>query len=143
MIGQWLWLSWQSGCFRLQRSDPRFESSHRQFLYYKLYLGKSCIEKAKIKKKRPGMARFYTSQQDPLSYLGSGCGAVGRVVALDTRDPWFEFSHQQYYLLSTILKSKQHRFGDDQSSSSASGDVCSLFLTVHNSSRLGSIACDP
>ena len=27
--------------------------------------------------------------------LGRGCGAVDRVVALDTRDPWFESRHQQ------------------------------------------------
>ena len=38
--------------------DPRFESSHRQYyLQYQLYL-KNCIEKTKIKKKRPGMAQF-------------------------------------------------------------------------------------
>ena len=38
-------------------------------------------------------------------YLGNGCGAVGRVVASDTRDPRFESSHWQYFLLSTALKS--------------------------------------
>ena len=27
---------------------------------------------------------------------GSGYGAVGRVVASDTRDPWFESSHRQF-----------------------------------------------
>ena len=36
--------------------------------------------------------------------MGSGCGAVGRVVASNTRDPRFESSHRQYYLLSTLLK---------------------------------------
>ena len=27
--------------------------------------------------------------------LGRGCGAVGRAVASDTRDPWFKSGHQQ------------------------------------------------
>ena len=36
--------------------------------------------------------------------LGSGCGAVGRAVASDTRDPRFECSHQNFYLLSYVLK---------------------------------------
>ena len=31
---------------------------------------------------------------------GSRCGSVGRVVASDTRDPWFEFNHWQ--ILCTI-----------------------------------------
>ena len=35
---------------------------------------------------------------------GSGCGAVGRVVASDTRDPRFESSHWQIYLLSIVVK---------------------------------------
>ena len=35
---------------------------------------------------------------------GSGCGAVGRAVASDTRDPQFESSHWQLYRLSTVLK---------------------------------------
>ena len=44
-----------------------------------------------------------------VKYLGSGCGAVGRAVASDTRDPWFEFSHRQHYLLSAGLKSPIER----------------------------------
>ena len=37
--------------------------------------------------------------------LGSGCGAVGRAVASDTRGPQFESSHwQNLYALSTVLK---------------------------------------
>ena len=35
---------------------------------------------------------------------GSGYGAVGRAVASNTRDPRFESSHRQYYILSTQLK---------------------------------------
>ena len=40
---------------------------------------------------------------------GSGCDLVGRVVASDTRGPWFDSSHLQtfisnIYFLSTILK---------------------------------------
>ena len=29
------------------------------------------------------------------SITGSGCGSVGRVVACNTRGPWFESSHRQ------------------------------------------------
>ena len=29
---------------------------------------------------------------------GRGCGAVGRAVASDTRDPWFESCHQQNFV---------------------------------------------
>ena len=31
--------------------------------------------------------------------LGSGCDSVGRAVASDTRGPWFEFSHQQKFII--------------------------------------------
>ena len=37
---------------------------------------------------------------------GNGCGAVGRAVASDNRDPRFESSHWQFYLLSTDLKNR-------------------------------------
>ena len=37
--------------------------------------------------------------------MGSGCGAVGRAVASETRGPRFESSHRQnLYVLSTVLK---------------------------------------
>ena len=49
-----MWMSWQSGCFRNQRSAVRFqfigEFLHKTLIY--------CIEKTKIKKKRPGMAHY-------------------------------------------------------------------------------------
>ena len=45
----------------------------------------------------------------PYSFLGSGCGSVGRAVASNTRGPRFESSHQQKFifklniwLLSTV-----------------------------------------
>ena len=41
--------------------------------------------------------------------MGSGCGAVGRVVASNTRDPRFESSQRQYYLLSTVLKRRKKK----------------------------------
>ena len=34
----------------------------------------------------------------------SDCGKVGRVFPIDTRDPQFESSHRQLYLLSIVLK---------------------------------------
>ena len=37
----------------------------------------------------------------------TGCGAVGRVVVSDTRDPRFESSHRQFYLLSTVYKNEK------------------------------------
>ena len=30
--------------------------------------------------------------------MGNGCGSVGRVVASDDGDPWFESSHQQIFI---------------------------------------------
>ena len=45
-----------------------------------------------------------------ITNLGSGCGAVGRAVASDTRDPWFESSHgQNLYVVSTALKRQKER----------------------------------
>ena len=41
--------------------------------------------------------------------MGSCCGAVGIVIASNSRDPRFESSHQQYYLLSTALKTVMKR----------------------------------
>ena len=52
-----------SGCNSVGRAvasdtrGPRFESSHRQNLYWTLFTV-NCIEKTKIKKKRPGMAHL-------------------------------------------------------------------------------------
>ena len=37
--------------------------------------------------------------------VGQCCGAVGRAVDSDTRDPWFESSHRKFYLVSTVLNS--------------------------------------
>ena len=56
-----------SGCGSVGRvvasntRDPRFESSHRQtFIYIEHFVYcQLCIEKTKIKKKRPGMAHFF------------------------------------------------------------------------------------
>ena len=48
-LGQWLWLSWQSGHFQFQRSVVRIPSSANVYTI-------NCIEKTKIKKKKPGIA---------------------------------------------------------------------------------------
>ena len=44
---------------------------------------------------------------------GSGCGAVGRAVAYDTRGPWFESSHWQLllniYLLLTVCRKDENK----------------------------------
>ena len=39
--------------------------------------------------------------------LGSGCGAVGRAVASDTSDPWFQSSHPQKFYLPIVEKKIQ------------------------------------
>ena len=38
------------------------------------------------------------------AFLGSGCSTGGRALTSNTRDPLFESSHRQYYLLSSVLK---------------------------------------
>ena len=35
--------------------------------------------------------------------MGSCCGAVGRAVASNTRDPQFESRHRQFYLQSVLF----------------------------------------
>ena len=40
------------------------------------------------------------------SMLGSGCGTVGRVVASDTRDPWFESQHWQKFICQLFYLEK-------------------------------------
>ena len=54
-------------------------------------------------------------KQQPLSlyHMGSGCGAVGRAVASDTRGPRFESSHRQLllniYLLLTVCRKDENK----------------------------------
>ena len=43
---QWLWLSWQSGCFRHQRSTVQIQSSANFKIVHLITI--SCIEKTKI-----------------------------------------------------------------------------------------------
>ena len=47
------------------------------------------------------------------TFLGSGCGAVGRAVAYDTRGPRFESSHRQLllniYLLLTVCRKDENK----------------------------------
>ena len=37
------------------------------------------------------------------SLMGRGCGAVGRAVASDARDPRFESRHRQYFMRKIYL----------------------------------------
>ena len=37
---------------------------------------------------------------------GNGCGAVGRAVSSDPRDPQLKHRDRQFYLQSTVIKSK-------------------------------------
>ena len=36
------------------------------------------------------------SIQSLVHFMGIGCGAVGRAVVSETRDMWFDSSHQQF-----------------------------------------------
>ena len=56
VAGQWLWLSWLSGRFRHQRSAVQIQSL--ALFYMEHLFTVNCVEKTKIKKKRPGMAHF-------------------------------------------------------------------------------------
>ena len=58
---QWFWLSWQSGCFQYQRSAVRIQSLVK-FIEHLFTVNH--IEKAKIKKKRPGMAHFFKKRNE-------------------------------------------------------------------------------
>ena len=54
--------------------------------------------------KTPLTLNVFNAKRIKISELGSGCGAVGRAIASNTRDPQFESSHRLYYLLSILLK---------------------------------------
>ena len=55
-FGQWLWLSWQSGCFKHQRSAVRIQSLAKFYMEHLFTV--NCIEKTNINKKMPGMVHF-------------------------------------------------------------------------------------
>ena len=58
------------------------------------------------------MCHYQKMLLNDYKFVGSGCGAVGRAVASDTRGPPFESSHQQnLYELSTVLKIKKKEAG--------------------------------
>ena len=44
------------------------------------------------------------TKQELIDSAASGCGTLGRAVTFDTRDPWFESSHQTF---STVLKRRK------------------------------------
>ena len=41
--------------------------------------------------------------------LGSGCGSVGRAVASDTRDPWFESRHRQNFIYQSYNRKDEKK----------------------------------
>ena len=91
--GQWLWLSWQSGCFQYQRSAVQIQSSAK--FIEQLYTV-NCIEKTKIKIKRPGMAHL----KNLLNILTGGI----RYLAIPT---------SQYYIFSSqflLILAKMNKF---------------------------------
>ena len=61
VAGQRLWLSWQSSCFKPE-VPARFQSSAK-FIPIENLFTVNCIEKAKIKKKMPGMDNFFKKER--------------------------------------------------------------------------------
>ena len=55
LVGQWLWLSGRA--VASDSRGPQFESSHWQTFKIHIFTA-NCIEKTKIKKKRPGIAHL-------------------------------------------------------------------------------------
>ena len=51
IVGKWVWLSWQSGCFQYQRSAGQIQSSANIYLYQTFVYCELCIETTKIKKR--------------------------------------------------------------------------------------------
>ena len=64
MLGQWLWLSWQSGCFRFQRSAVRIQTPANFYRTFIIYCQLYCIEKTKIKEKEAGNGPFFKDCND-------------------------------------------------------------------------------
>ena len=50
--------------------------------------------------------------------LGSGCGSVGRAVASDTRDLWFESRHQQNFIYKLYNRKDENKEKEAGSGSS-------------------------
>ena len=75
-LGQWLWLSWQSGRFRYQRSAVRIQTPANFYRTCIIYCQLYCIEKKKIKEKEAGNGPFKKDY-----YEGCGGGRVVRVLA--------------------------------------------------------------
>ena len=64
--GQWMWLSWQSGRFRLKRSAVRIQSPAKKYLAFIV----NCFEKTKIKKKETGNGHLKTKKvENSFSYF--------------------------------------------------------------------------
>ena len=92
-----------SGCGSVGRAaafdtrDPRFESSLRQTLIKHLFFV-NCVEKMKIKKKRPGMAHFLINKVEGVNRTCKG-------KALNTRVKVCQLIVQLYAKLDpTLLK---------------------------------------
>ena len=90
-----MWLSWQSGRFQYQRSAVQIQSSAK--FIEQLYTV-NCIEKTKIKIKRPGMAHL-----------------KNLLNILTVRIPYLAIPTSQYYIFSSqflliLAKMKSFKF---------------------------------
>ena len=59
--------------------------------------------------------------------MGSGCGSVGRVVASDSRDPPFESSHPQIFILNINCQ----LYWKEENKEKEGGD-CPFLIKVYN-----------
>ena len=76
-----------------------------ELLHVAFQLGSAVLEPGDHLKTNKMAALGWMSLQQSIIPLGSGCGSVGRAVASDTRDPRFEFRHQQNFICQ-LYKSK-------------------------------------
>ena len=58
--------------------------------------------------------------------LGRGCGAVGRVVASDNRDPWFKSQLQQLSILNVLICQLQLRKDKNKDKEAGIGHICHI-----------------
>ena len=109
-IGQIEWYIFDEISVRQFQVNPN--NSNKQIAFITIWIGNrsqgiatlklSLYSCKKIKKLSKSPLKCLYSLSNNIIWLGSDCGAVGRSVASDTRDPRFDSSHQLFYLLPII-----------------------------------------
>ena len=68
-----------------------------------------------------------TLRLSKITYIGSGCGSVGRAVASDTRGPRFESSHQQKFIYTLNICLLSTEYWKDENKEKEAG-IAQFFL---------------